>query len=170
MKRQSVFIPKNTCTINICCLAKKESFTASNSEQLVNLSLAGLGKKRVVFSDKDGDHYFFQETLKKNFQKLKKLEGAFALYRAASGGSSCRQLLKIWMGQGRYSLEYLRVSCSVGSSSTLYVVPIQQDTFPSCYTMRKLIHGVLIAIIIINFPITRKYQSHPKRNVVFAIN
>ena len=127
MKRQSVFIPKNTCTINICCLAVKESSTTPNSEQLINLSLAGLGKKRVVFSDKNGDHYFFQETLEKNFSKLKKLEGAFALYRAASGGSGCRQLLKIPMGQGGYSLEWLRVSCSVGSSSILYVVPIQQD-------------------------------------------
>ena len=26
-----------------------------------------------------------------------------------------------------YSLEWLRVSCSMGLSSTLYVVPIQQD-------------------------------------------
>ena len=95
MKRQSVFIPKNTCTINICCLAKKGSSTPPNSEQLINLSLADLGKKRVVFSDKNGDHYFFQETLEKNFPKLKRLEGAFALYRAASGGLSCRQLLKI---------------------------------------------------------------------------
>ena len=127
MKRQSVFIPKNTCTINICCLAMKESSTNPNSEQLINLSLAGLGKKRVVFSDKNGDHNFFQETLEKNFPKLKKLEGAFALHRAASGGSGCRQLLKIPMGQGGYILEWLRVSCSGGSSSTLYLVPIQQD-------------------------------------------
>ena len=59
--------------------------------------------------------------------KLKKLEGALELYRTASGGSSCRHLLKIPIGQGRYSLKSFRVSCSVGLSFTLYVVSIQQD-------------------------------------------
>lgn len=127
MKRQSMFIPKNTCTINICCLTMKGSYTTPNSEQLINLSLAGLRKKRVVFQAKMEIIIFFKKLRRKASQNLKKLEDAFALYHAVSGGSGCRKLLKIPMGQGGYSLEWIRVSCSVGSSSTLYVVPIKQD-------------------------------------------
>lgn len=102
----------------------KGSYTTPNSEQLINLSLAGLRKKRVVFQAKMEIIIFFKKLRRKASQNLKKLEDAFALYHAVSG---CRKLLKIPMGQGGYSLEWIRVSCSVGSSSTLYVVPIKQD-------------------------------------------
>ena len=87
MKQQSKFIPKNTCTMNICCLAKKESSATPNGKQLISLSLIALGKKRVDFQKKNRYHYFFQETLK-NIKK------------AASAGSSCKELLNISIGKG----------------------------------------------------------------------
>ena len=125
--KQKYFVPKNTCTINVCVLANKGTVFTPSSQEITNLSLSGLGKKRIVFPDKNGDHYFFQATLEDHFPKLEKLEGAFSLYRAASGGSGCRKLIKIPMGAGGYSLPWLRINCSVGSSSTIYIVPLQQD-------------------------------------------
>ena len=63
---------------------------------------------------------------KKTFLKLKVLAGAFLLYRASSGGPGSRQLTKIPMGKSGYSLEWLRCTCNIGSSSTIYVVPFQK--------------------------------------------
>ena len=78
------------------------------------LVLAGLGRKRVGFLDKNENQYFFQETLEKNFPKLKKLKVLL------------HYTVLHQVGQGGYSLEWFRKSCSVGSSSTLYVVPVQK--------------------------------------------
>ena len=94
MKQQSKFIPKITCTMNICYLAKKESSAALNSKELINLSLVGLGKKRVDFQKKIDVIIFFKK-IWKTFPKVKK---------AASGGSNCRELLKIPIGKGGYSI------------------------------------------------------------------
>ena len=64
-----VFIPKSTCTINICCLAVKESSTTPNSEQLINLSIPGLGKKRVVFQTRMEIITFFKKLWRKTLEK-----------------------------------------------------------------------------------------------------
>ena len=94
MKQQSKFIPKNTCTINICCLEKKGSSAIPNSKQLINLSLVGPGKERVVFKKNMNIIIFFKKLWKK-FSEVKK---------AASGGSSCKKLLTISVGKGGYSI------------------------------------------------------------------
>ena len=94
MKQQSKFIPKNTCTMNICCLAKKESSATPNGKQLIGLSLIALGKKRVNFQKKIDIIIFFKK-LWKTFPEVKK---------AASAGSSCKELLNISIGKGGYSI------------------------------------------------------------------
>ena len=92
-----------------------------------------MGKKRIVFRDKQGSFAHIKETLVREFPKLKTQNSAFEFMRADRGGA-CRPLLPIPMQTVGYTVPFLRDA--VGSG-IIYVRPIQcelsldQDITPS---------------------------------------
>eukprot|EP00111_Clytia_hemisphaerica_P014791 TCONS_00043606-protein len=62
--------PASPWSHNFVCLAGTNSPTTPNAEDLTELNLAGLGKKRVVFTDKNGDHEHVRYILEEHYPKL----------------------------------------------------------------------------------------------------
>ena len=93
-------------------------------DMLQSLQAAGLGKKKVVFKDKNGDFNHLRNTLEDYFPKLKSQNGAFELLRADRGGNT-RPLINIHMPHSGYSIKDLKEA--VPGSSIIYVRPIQSD-------------------------------------------
>ena len=125
---KSYFVPKTTFTTNFCCITKRRSETTPSTSEMLYLNSVGLGKRRIVFEKKDGDHFYLIRVLEQQFPHLIPLDGGFLLFRATSGGGGCRPLIQIPMDTDGYSLTWLRNSCNISSSSTVYIVPVQQDT------------------------------------------
>jgi len=92
--------------------------------ELTSLSLAGLGRKKVVLNNKHGDFGHLKCTLEKEFPKLESLKGAFELLRADRGGSS-RPLVPIPVQRDGYSIPFLRDKIS--SNSVICIRPMQSD-------------------------------------------
>ena len=118
MKRQSAFIPKKQQKQNMhyqYLLFGNEEFSNNLKWRAADKSCPGWSREeKGRFFRQKWKSVFFSRDIGKKLPEVKKTEGAFALYRVASSG------------QGGYSLEWFRKSCSVGSSSTLYVVPVQK--------------------------------------------
>ena len=87
----------------------------------------GLGKRRVVFDQKDGDNFCLIRVLEQQFPQLIPLDGGFLLFRAISGGGGCRSLIQIPMDTDGYSLKWVRNSYNINSSPMVYLVLVQQD-------------------------------------------
>ena len=99
--------PRETWTHNFCLLSSTVQDTSPLLEELLQLKDAGLGKKNVVFSKKDGNFEHFKNTLEKEYEKLKAQEGAFELLRAETGGIG-RPLKIIPMPAEGYSVPFLK--------------------------------------------------------------
>ena len=67
-------------------LANPDDHTVPSLSELMDLNLAGLGKKRVKFPSKDANHLQVRETLESVYPKLKTQNGAFEFLRAERGG------------------------------------------------------------------------------------
>ena len=123
-RRQVMFYqPKTTWTATFYLLPCKSHKTPAAAEQQKHL-LAGLGRRKIVFDNKEGDHDYLISVLEVEFPKLKKLSFAFTLYKCQSGGSGCRPLEKIPMGPAGYTIPWLKDNCRLGSAC-IYINPIQ---------------------------------------------
>ena len=101
------FQVKDTWTHDFFLLASPSTERTPSLRELSALSLTGLGKKRVVFSDKRGDFNQLKATLEKEYPKLQSQKGAFDLLRADRGGAS-RTLVLIHLPQTGYNIHYLK--------------------------------------------------------------
>ena len=93
-------------------------------DELGELREAGLGCRKIVFPFKSGDFNHLQETVEKEFTKLKTQNGAFELLRAESGGIS-RPLKLLSMPSNGYSMPYLKNL--VGASTVIYIRPMNSS-------------------------------------------
>ena len=92
--------------------------------QLMGLRDCGLGKRKVVFQDKNSDHEKVREVLETTYPKLKTQNGAFELLRAQRGGVS--QLLQVIPLSGKgYSIDHLKEN--VNSNTIIYIQSMQGD-------------------------------------------
>lgn len=121
--------PKETWTHDFCLLSNTEQDKTPSQESLLSLKESGLGRKRVVFPNKNGNFEHFKDVLESEYEKLKSQDGAFELMRAESGGTS-RPLKLILMPSNGYTIPYIRDL--VGSSTLLYIRPMK-----SCLSLDK---------------------------------
>lgn len=126
LKGSPLFVikPRETWTHNFCLLSSVDISKTPNFEELSTLKDAGLGKKKVMFSKKEGDFEHLKSTLEKEFEKLKSQDGGFELLRAETGGVA-RPLKVISMPAEGYNIPYLK--SIVGSSTLLYIRPMKSD-------------------------------------------
>ncbi|KXJ26828.1 hypothetical protein AC249_AIPGENE26423 [Exaiptasia diaphana] len=116
------FIPSQTWTHDVIVLSKRNaSFTPTRNE-LDELKLGGLGKKRVVFN-KNGNHDNFIKKLEDEYPKLITQKGAIEVLRATSGGAGAKAMVSIPLPSG---YDVPSIKDSIGSA-VLYVRPIQTD-------------------------------------------
>ena len=94
------------------------------AEFLQVLQAAGLGKKKVVFKDKNYNFDHLKGTLDEHFPKLKSQNGTFELLRADRGGNS-HTLIYIHMSSTGYTIKQLKEV--VSGSTIIYVRPVQSD-------------------------------------------
>ena len=99
----------------------------SRTPSLTRLSAikeAGLGKKRIVFPDKNAGFAKLKSVLETEYTKLKSQDGAFELMCAQGGGYS-RPLCLIPIPSDGYSVPYLKEM--VGASTTIYIRPMKES-------------------------------------------
>ena len=70
--------PLTTWTATFYLLPCKNQKTSAATEQQKHL-FAGLGRRKIVFDNKKGDHDYLISVLEVEFPKLKKLSFAFTL-------------------------------------------------------------------------------------------
>ncbi|CAB3983110.1 Hypothetical predicted protein [Paramuricea clavata] len=92
-----------------------------------NLLYGGLGKRRITFSNKQGDFNHLKTTLEKEYPKLSCQNGPFELLRADRGGAT-RPLIPIPMAPSGYGIPYLKNA--VSDHAIIYVRPIQSELEP----------------------------------------
>ena len=125
-KRQKTIqaiVIKETWTHDFFLLASPNTEKTPTLAETNALLQAGMGRKRVVFKDKQGSFAHIKDMLEREFPKLKTQNGAFEFMRADRGGA-CRPLLAIPMHTVGYTIPFLRDA--VGSG-VIYVRPIQCD-------------------------------------------
>lgn len=98
--------------------------TTPSIKEANNLLHAGLGKRRITFSNKQGDFNHLKTTLEKEYPKLSSQKGAFELLRADRGGAT-RPLVPIPMNPNGYGIPYLKNA--VSAHAIIYVRPIQSE-------------------------------------------
>lgn len=98
---------KDTWTKEFLVLSSPRDDKTPRAEFLLTLQAAGLGKKKVVFKDKNGNFDHLKSTLEEHFPKLKSQNGAFELLRADRGGNS-RPLIAIHMSSTGYTIKQLK--------------------------------------------------------------
>lgn len=125
-KRQKVvFIqPKKSWTHDFCLLAETKQIKTPSLTRLSAIKEAGLGKKRIVFPDKNAGFAKLKSVLETEYPKLKSQDGAFELMRAEGGGYS-RSLCLIPIPSDGYSVPYLKEM--VGASTTIYIRPMKES-------------------------------------------
>lgn len=119
-----LFFVKDTWTKEFLVLSSPRDEKTPRAECLQALQAAGLGKKKVVFKDKNGNFDHLKSTLEEHFPKLKSQNGAFELLRVDRGGSS-HPLINIHMSSTGYTIKQLKEV--VPGSTAIYVRPIQSD-------------------------------------------
>ena len=65
------------CTRDFCLLASPSQDIYPSLDELGELQEAGLGCRKIVFPSKSGDFNHLQETVEKEFTKLKTQNGVF---------------------------------------------------------------------------------------------
>ena len=120
-----IFItPKETWTRDFCLLANVTDEVVPSFHQLNQLQQAGLGRRRVTFSNKKADHNAVRACLEETFPKLKSQDGAYEFLKAERGGKHC-PLLPIPLSPNGYPIDYLKDNISSGT--LLYIRPIQSN-------------------------------------------
>lgn len=119
------FQPKETWTHNFCLLGCISDDITPSKEDIYHLQKAGLGKRKVVFPNKNANHDDFLDILQKEYPKLKE-GGGIELLRAVGGGGGQRKLEVLSPGQQGYTIPYLRGTICIGQA-TIYLRPLQKD-------------------------------------------
>ena len=120
-----VFIqPKKSWTHDFCLLANSNQNITPSLKRLSTLKEAGLGKKRIVFPDKQAEFSKLRSVLETEYPKLKTQDGAFELMRAEGGGYS-RPLCLVPIPSNGYSVPYLKEM--VGATTTIYIRPMKES-------------------------------------------
>ncbi len=114
---------QNTWTHDIILLAQKDDCVTPSREELDQLKLAGLGKRRIVFQ-KNGDHDHFLKTLEKEYPKLLSQRGAIEVLRSTTGGAGTRPLSVVPLGPKGYAVQELKAAFG---AAAVYVRPVQSD-------------------------------------------
>ena len=137
VKQKKAFIPaRNTWTAKFCLLGNSGQKYTPTGKEITILTSQGLGRKRVCFSDKDGDDRQFRNHLEEKYPMLKDLEGRYLLYRAATGGSGQRKLVLIEPGPDGYTIPWLKNDCALGGSF-IYIVPTQENIHKKNYIVKQ---------------------------------
>eukprot|EP00112_Aurelia_sp_Birch-Aquarium-sp1_P016877 Seg3860.1 transcript_id=Seg3860.1/GoldUCD/mRNA.D3Y31 product="hypothetical protein" protein_id=Seg3860.1/GoldUCD/D3Y31 len=105
------FVPPTTWTHEFFLLSRTTAHCTPERSQIHAMQKAGLGRSKVVFEDKRGDHAHVRATLEKYYPKLASQNGAFQLLRCLSGGSGVRELAVIQMGVDGYPVSLLKEVC-----------------------------------------------------------
>lgn len=93
--------------MTFCCLSNRQ-FLVPTKEELQELKIAGLGKKRHTFMNRNGDHQYVQEEMENLFPKLENAKGNFLFFKGGSG--TTKQLSKVKLGkEGKQQMFILRV-------------------------------------------------------------
>ena len=87
------------------------------------LFIAGLGRLRVVFPNKNASHDEFQRFLENKFPKLK-AGGGFEVHRAAGGDGGQRSLIPILPTPEGYTVPHLKETLS---SAVGFFTPLQAN-------------------------------------------
>lgn len=103
-------------------LSETRQITTPTLKLLSTLKEAGLGKKRIVFPNKNAEFSKLKAVLETEYPQLQSQGGAFELMRAEGGGYS-RPLCVIPIPSSGYSVPYLKDM--VGSNTTIYIRPIK---------------------------------------------
>ena len=69
-------------------LSDPEQNKTPSQESLAALKEAGLGRRRVVFPNKNGNFEHFKAVLESEYEKFKSQDSVFEIMRAESGGTS----------------------------------------------------------------------------------
>eukprot|EP00794_Sanderia_malayensis_P001738 gene1738-1935_t len=116
------FVPPTTWTHEFFLLSKSSAHHTPERSQIDTMQKAGLGRCKVVFEDKRGNHAHVRATLEQYYPKLALQNGTFQLLRCLSGGCGTRELSVIPMGVDGYPISLLKEVCK---SSTIYIRPMQ---------------------------------------------
>ena len=121
---------RGRCRINISnlkihglvfvCLSEKGHSYAPSRDEKVELTAAGLGEKKIVFSNKNGSFEHVGSTLENQFPKLKDLQGGFEILHAAGAR---RNLEVISIPPFGYTVHSLKEALG---QAIAYVRPVQQ--------------------------------------------
>ena len=112
------FIPQPTWTHEYFLLGKTTDCRTPERSKIDTMQKAGLGRHKITFQEKRGDHVHVRETLEKYYPKIASQNGARQLRRCLAGGSGIRHLTVIAMGVDGYPLSLLIEVCK---SSTIYI-------------------------------------------------
>ena len=142
-KRWHPYKPKDSWTHTFVVLSSRDQNWVPSREERTKLSSAGLGEKRIVFSDKRGSWEHVKTVLEKEFPKLTALSGGFELLR--SNGSR-RTLELIPIPPLGYCVQILKEALG---QAVCYVRPLQIDLDLS-YTskVRKSVSSRLLSDIV----------------------
>ena len=110
---------KDTWTHGFVCLSKTCDNQTPSCKEKVELTMAGLGEKKVLF-DKNGKWSHINKTLLEAFPKLKD-GGGYEILRTADGR---KQLIVVPCPPGGYTITYLK---GVLNQAKAYVRPIQKS-------------------------------------------
>ena len=116
--------PKETWTHDFCVLNEPIMSLSPTLTQLCSLREAGLGRRKVVFKDKNANHKKLCEVLEEHFPKLKTQHGAFELLRAEKGGTS-QKLFVVPLSTKGYTVQRLKEV--VSTNTVIYVRPMQSQ-------------------------------------------
>lgn len=89
VKTIPAIVIKETWTHDFFLLASQNAEKAPNLAESNALLQAGMGKKHIVFKDKQGSFAHIKETLVREFPKLKTQNGAFEFMSQQRGQKSC---------------------------------------------------------------------------------
>lgn len=119
------FVAKETWTHDFCLLSSPTAQKTPTNVEMDQLRKAGLGKRKIVFPNKDADHYGLVKHLEAGYPKLKS-GGGFELLKGVGGGSGARSLESLPLGPNGYSIRYLRETLCIGQA-VLYIKPLQVE-------------------------------------------
>ena len=121
--------PEESWTHDFCLLTDTEQDKTLSQEALALLKEAELGKKKVVFPNKNGDFQHFKDVLEREYDKLRSQDAAFELMRAERGGTS-RPLKLFSIPSNGYTIPH--VKDVEGNNSLIYIRPMK-----SCLSLDK---------------------------------
>lgn len=121
--------PGESWTHDLCLLSKTVQDKTPSQESLLAMKETGLGRRKVVFPNKNENFEDLKGVLESKYEKIKSQDGAFELMRTESGETSRPHKL-ILMPRNGYAIPYLRDL--VRSNTPLYIPPMK-----SCLPMNK---------------------------------